>query len=222
MCEFQADICFLLDSSGSINDLDPNNWDRVKSFVNSIVDRLDIGMEKTRVGVVTFSTAARKGIFLNEYYEKSALQNAIRNLQYEGGTTNTSGGLWYMRTQCFSRANGDRPSVDNTAIIITDGKSTVDAELTIPYAQQARYEGIRIIGVGITNQINMEELEAIASPPTNGFKTVITVDDFNALISFLTTLIEYICVTRPTTTVITTPALNPILGMYKCIRWWNA
>jgi len=60
--------------------------------------------------------------------------------------TNTSGGLYVMMTQLFNVANGDRPSVPNIAIVITDGLSTYDHNLTIPYAQEAKRRGITIYG----------------------------------------------------------------------------
>ena len=60
--------------------------------------------------------------------------------------TNTSGGLYVMMTQVFNVTNGDRPDVPDTAIVITDGRSTYDSNLTVPYAQEAKRRGIRIIG----------------------------------------------------------------------------
>ena len=58
--------------------------------------------------------------------------------------TNTSGGLYVMMTQVFKVSRGDRPEVPDTAIVITDGRSTYDSNLTIPYAEQAKRRGIHI------------------------------------------------------------------------------
>ena len=60
--------------------------------------------------------------------------------------TNTSGGIYVMMTQLFTVANGDRPNVPNIAIVITDGLSTYDHNLTIPYAMEAKQRGIYIVG----------------------------------------------------------------------------
>jgi len=68
-------------------------------------------------------------------------------LRFLDANTNTSGGLYVMMTQMFNVANGDRPDVPNTAIVITDGRSTYDSNLTIPYANEAKARGIRIIGL---------------------------------------------------------------------------
>jgi len=52
-----------------------------------------------------------------------------------------------MMTKVFNVANGDRPEVPDTAIVITDGRSTYDSNLTIPYAEEAKRRGIHVIGL---------------------------------------------------------------------------
>jgi len=74
-------------------------------------------------------------------------QCALYRLRFLDANTNTSGGLYVMMTQMFNVANGDRPDVPDTAIVITDGRSTYDSNLTIPYANEAKARGIRIIGL---------------------------------------------------------------------------
>lgn len=70
-----------------------------------------------------------------------------RRLPFLDANTNTSGGLYVMMTQVFNVANGDRPQVPDTAFVITDGRSTYDSHLTIPYANEAKRRGIHIIGL---------------------------------------------------------------------------
>jgi len=67
-------------------------------------------------------------------------------MRFLDANTNTSGGLYVMMTQLFNITNGDRPDVPNTAIVITDGRSTYDSNLTIPYANEAKARGIHIVG----------------------------------------------------------------------------
>ena len=98
-----------------------------------------------------------------------------------GGTTNTSGALREMRLHQFVEANGDRPDVPNVAIVITDGASTEDQNQTIPEAQLAHEAGIQIISVGITDKINVTELEQISSPPQELGKNYFISDDFMSL-----------------------------------------
>lgn len=89
--------------------------------------------------------------------------DAISNLRYPGGTTDTTGGLRMMRTQTFNVA-GDRPFVNNTAIIITDGVPTVME--TVPTEIDAVHDAqITTYAVGVTSQVDETTLELLSSPP---------------------------------------------------------
>ena len=67
----------------------------------------------------TFTNQLCVSVF--RYQTKATLLDAVRNLPYQGGNTNTAGGLEVMREQLFSSAD-DRNDVQNVAIVITDGK----------------------------------------------------------------------------------------------------
>ena len=176
---------FIIDSSGSIKDADPGNYDLLLQFVTDIVDGLTIGPDNTRVGVIVYSNTASIHFHLNTYYDKTSVQDAIRNLDtlYIGGNTNTSGGLLTL-TQVFSPANGDRADAPNVAVLITDGVSNVDPEQTIPAAQAAKAAGITIFTVGITEQINVQELRGIASEPAENHVSIVEgFADLNSIVS---------------------------------------
>ena len=49
------------------------------------------GQDNTRVGVVVFSNLVELRIRLNQFQDDAALMEAISNLNYIGGTTNTPG-----------------------------------------------------------------------------------------------------------------------------------
>jgi len=90
--------------------------------------------------------------------------SAIQNLTYsKGGQTNTTGALQILNTQVFN-IGGDRPNVNNTAIIITDGKPTQND--TVEGAINAVHQsGIRTLVVGITSQVDEDTLKLLSSPP---------------------------------------------------------
>jgi len=97
---------------------------------------------------------ATLNFYLNNFTDVSALQNAISNIRYLGGNTNTTGGLRLMRTEIFNPANGDRPRVQNVAILITDGIPTREVDLLPGEVETIKSLGIRIVGVGVTNQVS--------------------------------------------------------------------
>jgi len=89
--------------------------------------------------------------------------HAIQNLPYPGGTTDTAGGLHMMRTQVFG-VDGDRPYVNNTAIIITDGQPT-DPNAVPPEINAVLSQGITTYAIGVTSLVNEQTLQQLSSAP---------------------------------------------------------
>ncbi|XP_025106489.1 collagen alpha-3(VI) chain-like isoform X11 [Pomacea canaliculata] len=161
--EVEIDLVFVLDASTSVTE---PNFQLMKDFVKDFLLIADIDRGNVRVGVVIYSTEVFIQFQLNSYSTKAEVFNAIDNIPYRHGSTNTAGGLQAMRSQMFTPANGDRPGVKNIAIVVTDGVSNINSRRTIPEAEQARDEGIHIyaIGIGLTDTT---ELDGIASRPVD-------------------------------------------------------
>ena len=70
-----------------------------------------------------------------------------------------------MHREQFTAPRGDRPNVPNIAIVITDGHSNVYSNRTIPEAEAARASGVFIYSIGVTNNINEEEVKGMSSMP---------------------------------------------------------
>ena len=192
-CTASIDLAFIVDSSGSINEKDPNNWNTVLRFVERVVERFDnIGSDGVRVGLVVYSNNPEVSFFLNTHNNRQNTVNAIRNVPYIGGTTNTAGGLEFMNDRIFNGNNGDRPGVPNVAVLVTDGESNERERDTIPEASRAKGRGIRIISVGVSNQINMNELQAIATSNSD----VLLADDFDRLVDSLDAVLLVVCPTQ--------------------------
>jgi len=82
VCRSMADICILVDSSGSITKTNPNNYNVLKNFVKSIVNGLHIGRYDARVSVVKFSNEASVEFLLNRYYSKSEVSRGHPVITY--------------------------------------------------------------------------------------------------------------------------------------------
>ena len=92
--------------------------------------------------------------YLTNFTDVQSLTQAINNIGYLNENTNTTGGLWRMRTEIFNAANGDRSDVQNVAILITDGNPTWDVDKLPDEVRAIRSLGIRVIGVGVTNEVS--------------------------------------------------------------------
>ncbi|KAI0220298.1 Matrilin-3 [Lamellibrachia satsuma] len=186
-CEnYMADIVFVVDSSGSIRDANPkdgsyDNWELLLNFMVTMVDKLNIGSNQVRIGVVKFSTDAESVFHLNQYTDKNSLKEAIRRISYLGGHTNTAGGIRIMHDDEFTAQNGDRPGVPNIAIVVADGVSTRDESSTIPEAIRARNNNIKIYSVGITSGVKEAELRDISSSPHEKDKNYFMAPNFQNL-----------------------------------------
>jgi len=76
-CHAVADIVFVVDSSGSINEHDKGNWDRVKNFASSMVGKLDVGRDRVRVGMVLFGNEGFVQFYLNSHYNVADITEDI-------------------------------------------------------------------------------------------------------------------------------------------------
>lgn len=164
-----------MDASTSVSE---SNFELMKDFLKDFLYEADIDNDNIRVGVLTYSTGVYEQFHLNTYTTKTDMFNAIDDIPYEYGSTNTADAIKFMRTNMFLESNGDRPGVNNTAIIITDGISNINSRRTIPEAQNARDQGIHIYAIGI-GLSDFYEIDGIASPPLE--ENRFSVNDFSEL-----------------------------------------
>ena len=196
MCAIRGDIVFLLDTSGSIRDKNPDdesydNFQLLKDFVKNMLDRIDIGPDSNRVAAIQFSNHAALEFTLDKFQSKDKMQEAIQNISYQGGQTNTAAALRMMRDDVLLRQRGDRAGFQNIGVMITDGESTLEMDQTLVEASNTLQQNITMFVVGVTDQINDVELKAIASDPDEFFFFNST--DITYLDTLLTNLVEHIC-----------------------------
>lgn len=190
MCQ-EADIIFVLDSSGSIK---IENWDKVRSFVAYVVNATpQVGFYGTRFGVVSFGNAATINFNLSSFNTSTAIIAAVNQIPFKDENTNTSGGLYLMMDFMFTTPYGSRPNVPHVAVVITDGQSTYDHNLTIPYAQEAKAKGITIVAIGVGSETDPAELNAIASTSLNGTPIVYNVSNYAVLNTLQDVITQVAC-----------------------------
>jgi len=65
----------------------------------------------------------------------------------------------------FNSSNGDRKDARNVAVVITDGQANVDRWWTVPYAVEARINGVYLVTMAVGTLADTLMLQSIASPP---------------------------------------------------------
>jgi len=162
-CSGLVDLVFVLDSSGSITNA---RFSIVKEMVVSVVNELDVRMDRTRVGLIYWSNEAFVAFNMNDYGQvKQDVVEAIRRVPYRGNWTQSQAALRLVYDTAFQRRNGDRDGVPNVAVFVSDGNSNVFPQLTPVQASVVRMNGIRVVAVGLGDFVNVAELSMIASRP---------------------------------------------------------
>ncbi len=199
-CDALVDLCFIIDSSGSIRDNNPpdrsyDNYALQLQFLTSLVNAFSVGSDQTRVGAIAFSEQVVLEFALNTYETAEDINAALLATPYLGQTTNTPQALVQTRTECFSARNGDRPNVPNLAIVVTDGVPFPDSRRT-PALNEARAlkdSGATVISIGITDNIDADFLREMSSPPQVQGQNFFIATDFNALTQIVNTVVEGTC-----------------------------
>lgn len=160
-CIHEADVVFVLDASGSI---DEPYFAHMLDFASQVVDGFDVDAGEVRVGAVAFADDVQPAFNLSQYTTNQQVQEAIRRIRYVRGTTNTAAAIRYVRTFMFTVVTGDRLDVPNYVVLITDGASD-DSLQTIGEAFLAKRANIHFVVVGVGKLINEGELCTIANYP---------------------------------------------------------
>ena len=149
------------------------DYNKQLKFVAGIVDSFNVGKSQSevRVGAITFSDHAYVEFSVDRYTDSALLKEAILNIAYRQGRTNTADALKLLLEEVEPNLENDKRSI--IAIVITDGRST-DPIATKEEAKKLHQLGINVyaIGVGDSNMYDIDELKAIASDPDNGVYTV--------------------------------------------------
>ncbi|XP_070690878.1 collagen alpha-6(VI) chain-like [Pempheris klunzingeri] len=182
-----ADIVFLVDGSSSIGS---DNFQEVRQFLRSIIDALDIGPDKVRIGLAQYSNEPHKEFLLKDHMDKNSLLAEVDTFPYRTGGTETGKAIDFVLTQYFTKEAGSRASqrVPQIVVVITDGDSTDDV---VAPAQHLRQQGVIVFGVGV-GEVNLKELQSVANRPPERF--LFTIGSFQALQMLTKGLLQTVCV----------------------------
>ncbi|XP_053400755.1 collagen alpha-6(VI) chain-like [Mercenaria mercenaria] len=186
-CPFKpVDITFVLDGSGSEGRA---NFNKQLQFVSNITKQFEIGLDNTRVSLVTFSNEAHNEFFLNQYYNKKALLSHIAHTTYPNGETNTHSAIHFVSHHTLSPNHGAERNVTKLVIVLTDGKSSHPLLLKQNLSYLKKNPLVTTIAVGIGKAVDPNELQMIASDSNHTFR----VSSFDALNTIQNELIDTAC-----------------------------
>ncbi|XP_064925232.1 collagen alpha-3(VI) chain isoform X3 [Columba livia] len=169
----KRDIIFLLDGSLNVGNA---NFPFVRDFVATLVNYLDVGSDKIRVGLVQFSDTPKTEFSLYSYQTKSDIIQRMGQLRPKGGSVlNTGSALNFVLSNHFTEAGGSRinEQVPQVLVLLMAGRS---ADPFLQVSNELARAGVLTFAVGVRSA-DKAELEQIAFNP----RMVYFMDDFSAL-----------------------------------------
>ena len=187
-CSNIADLSILLDMSGSVQ---KEQLPKVLTFIENVLDPMDISPSQTMVSLVTFSDRSDIQFNFTTHRMKEDAKDAIMQMTYTGGRTNTAAGINKIIDLYTDAARGRRSSVPRYCILITDGQANVNRGATLTAAIKARRQGIYIIVVAINIAMTEVEVYGVASAPK--WQNIYMISSFSALATRATDVSRGIC-----------------------------
>ena len=160
-----GDVCFILDSSGSIGE---TGWSAILYLVSRVVSRLDVSGGYHRVALVTIANKAHVNLLLSELHTEDDVIERLHTLPFKDQKTNMSGALYVTRKTVFQESNGDRRYINNVVVTISDGVPNVAENETMVEATSLKCEGARMVSIGMGEEMNMTTLHDMAYETSSG------------------------------------------------------
>uniref|UniRef100_A0A3Q3LVA2 Collagen type VI alpha 3 chain n=1 Tax=Mastacembelus armatus TaxID=205130 RepID=A0A3Q3LVA2_9TELE len=181
----RKDIVFLVDGSDGVG----REFPIIQEFIRRVVENLNVGENKIRIGVVQYGDFAQADMYLNSHTTKEGVLNTIKGIRQRGGRQRNLGqALQFVNQDVLTTARGSRKQegVPQFVIVVSSGSSTDDISRSASSLKQSR---VLPFSIG-TRDVNPTELRVVSYVPNFAF----TVDDLPGLYTvqdnLITTLTE--------------------------------
>lgn len=163
--------------------------------MRSMVSRLEIAREKTRVGVAAIAEDGVDEIFLSSHSDRGILLNAIDNIPFRNSPANMAEALRFVGQTMFDPVGGERPLTPDILVIIHSATLPISDDAVIDVARELQFNGMKIMTItyGTAPDMNrlLGDLREIASEPFEDFHYM--VDRINDLESLYDVVLPSLC-----------------------------
>ncbi|OPL33400.1 hypothetical protein AM593_06933, partial [Mytilus galloprovincialis] len=157
-------LVVILDSSVS-----QEYFDWMKTFTRNLADTVSIDDDEFRVGLLIYSTDSNIQFNLKDYQSSGDVHNAVDQVRFRGGVTNTAQAIDTARTQMFRPDQGDRDYARNFILLITGQDKSLSTNDAWRAAERAETDGIQLYVIGL-NITDREELDETSSHPLSTYQ----------------------------------------------------
>ncbi|XP_008584327.1 PREDICTED: collagen alpha-3(VI) chain [Galeopterus variegatus] len=179
-----ADIIFLIDGSNNTGSV---HFALLRDFLVNLLERLSVGTQQIRVGVVQYSDEPRTMFSLDTYSTKAQVLDAVKALGFAGGELANIGlALDFVVENHFTRAGGSRveEGVPQVLVLISAGPSSDEIRDGVVALKQA---SVFSFGLG-AQAASRAELQHIATDDN----LVFTVPEFRSFGDLQEQLLPYL------------------------------
>lgn len=161
VCSSKLDLAFVIDASAGSEQGGKDKMAEVMEFGRRVASVFKVSPDESRVGLVTYATDAQIMMNFHRFSDPEALteaRDAVRVKPHTGKYTGQA--LSLAKEGLFEK--GRRPDALDVLVLMTDGPASDD--VTIP-SRALRDMGVKLIAVGIGNQVDKAQLRDVASDP---------------------------------------------------------
>ncbi|NWV02346.1 COSA1 protein, partial [Ptilonorhynchus violaceus] len=185
------ELVFVIDSSESVG---PDNFNIIKTFMKTFIDKVSASHATTRIGIINFSHKVDLVSSLKQYTTKEYLKSAVDKMPYLGEGTYTASAI----QEAILLFQAARPAVRKVAVVVTDGQADSRDKVQLDtVVREAHATNIEIFVIGIVQRTDphyddfLKEMQLIATDPDE--EHVHQIDDFITLSALENKLITKIC-----------------------------
>ncbi|XP_077436019.1 collagen alpha-3(VI) chain isoform X1 [Vanacampus margaritifer] len=168
----RKDIIFVVDGSDGIG----RDFPIIQEFIRRIVENLNVGENKIRIGVVQFGDYAQADMYLNTHTTKEDVLKAVRGLSQRGGRQRNLGqALQFVNDDMLTAARGSRKQegVPQFLVVVSSGSPTDDINRPATTLKRSR---VIPFSIG-TRDVKPTDLKIVSYVPNFAY----TVDDLPSL-----------------------------------------
>jgi len=170
-CDIPVDLLFLVEASDTVDD---EEFQKAKFFIKTMLAKFTVNPSVTRVAVSLFAEEPHDAFCFNKYTTTADILQAVDNLKCEeckNGESQIAPALAHGRTKYFTAACGSREDADKLVVVLVDGKSTENLSHLGREADEMREVADDVITIGVGDDVDMDELELIATEEDLVFTT---------------------------------------------------
>ncbi|KAF0880515.1 VITRN protein, partial [Crocuta crocuta] len=189
----KVDLSFVIDGSSSIG---KRRFRIQKQFLADVAQALDIGPAGPLMGIVQYGDNPSAQFNLRTHMNSRDLKTAIEKITQRGGLSNAGRAISFVTKNFFSKANGNRGSAPNVAVVIVDGWPTDKVEEASRFARES---GINIFFITVEGATENEKQYVVepnfshkAVCRTNGFYSL-NVQSWFSLHKTVQALVKRVC-----------------------------